>query len=134
VKYVTDTHAFLWHLYLPARLGIEARAAFSAADSGDAIIHIPAVVLAEILMVVQRGRLSGVTLAQLLPHLESISGSRNYSLSALHPGTILGSHALMAIPDIFDRLIVAEAIERATPLISRDGIIKASGLVALVWD
>lgn len=134
VQYVTDTHALLWHLYMPSRLGAAAQAAFHAADQGDAIIHIPAVVLAEILMVIQRGRLAGITLAQLLPHVEAIQGSRNFLLSSLHPATILGSHVLTAIPDIFDRLIVAEAIERQTALLSRDGVIRASGLVPLVWD
>jgi PIN domain nuclease of toxin-antitoxin system len=134
VNYVTDTHALLWHLYMPARLGVAARNAFHAADQGDALIYIPAVVLAEVLMVVQRGRLSGVSLAQLLPHLEAIRGSRNYALAPLQPATIIGSHIFVQIPDIFDRLIVAEAIEREAPLLSRDGVIKASGLVSLVWD
>ena len=132
--FVTDTHALIWHLYSPSRLGAAARDAFSHADDGEAVVHIPAVVLAEVLMVVQRGRLAGVTIEQLMPHLDAIRGSRNFLLSTLNPETVIGSHTLTAIPDIFDRLIVAEAIERRIPLLSRDGVIKASGLVPLVWD
>ena len=134
MEYVTDTHAPLWHLYLPARLGNAARAVFVAADQGAAKIHVPVLVVAEVLMVVQRGRLPGVTLAQLLPHLEAMRESDNYLLSSLAPRTVLDSHRVTAIPDIFDRLIVADAIERGIPLLSRDAIITASGLVPIVWD
>ncbi|WP_437611276.1 hypothetical protein WMF20_05460 [Sorangium sp. So ce834] len=41
---------------------------------------------------------------------------------------------MTAIPDIFDRLIVAEAIHRRTPLISKDAVIRRTALVATVWD
>ena len=133
-RYVTDTHAFLWHIYSPDRLGSAARAAFVATDNGHATIYIPAVVLAEVLMVVQRGRLPGVTMGHLLPHLEAIRRSSNYAMSSLSPDTILGSHTLTAIPDIFDRLIVAEAMERELPLLSRDNVITKSALVTVIWD
>ena len=64
---VTDTHAFLWHLYLPSRLGPAAREAFAETDAGDARIYIPALVAAEALMVVQKNRLPGVEVERRSP-------------------------------------------------------------------
>lgn len=69
MEYVTDAHSLLWHLYRPQRLGRAAQQAFSASEAGQACIHVPAVVVAEALMVVQKGRLPGVDLSRLVPHI-----------------------------------------------------------------
>ena len=134
VEYVTDTHALVWSMYAPSRLGTVALAAFAAADAGAARIHVPAVVVAATIMVVERGRLPGIAMAHLLPRLEAMRTSDNYRLLSLLPEVVLASHTLTAIPDIFDRLIVAEAIHRRTPLISKDAVIRRTALVATVWD
>jgi PIN domain nuclease of toxin-antitoxin system len=54
--------------------------------------------------------------------------------NAIVESTVIGSHTLTAIPDIFDRLIVAEARRLSLPLITRDTAISGSGLVSVVWD
>jgi PIN domain nuclease of toxin-antitoxin system len=134
VNYVTDAHALLWHLYWPPRLGRAAQQVFSDADAGKACIHVPAVVVAEVVMVVQKGRLPGASLDHLLPHLRAMAESHNYPLSSLLPETVIASHVYTSIPDIFDRLIVAEAISRGLPLLTRDPVIVQSGLVSTVWN
>ena len=134
VEYVTDTHALVWSMYDPARLGRAASAAFAAADAGAARIHVPAVVVAEVLMVVERGRLPGVAMAHVLSRLEAMRTSANYPLAPLLPEIVIASHTLTAIPDIFDRLIVADALSRGVPLISKDGVIQRSGLVRTIWS
>ncbi len=131
---VTDTHAFLWHLYLPRRLGAAAREAFAESDAGKARIFIPALVVAECLMVIKKGRLPGVDLGKLLGHLDAATDSDNYVLSDLSAKMVLDSHPFDEIPDIFDRLIVVEARTRKLPLLSRDPVIRASGIVPIVWD
>ncbi|XYI03495.1 type II toxin-antitoxin system VapC family toxin [Sorangium sp. So ce1128] len=133
-EYVTDTHALVWSMYAPSRLGNAAQQAFAATDAGSARIYVPAVVIAETIMVVERGRLPGIALAHLLPRLEAMRTSDNYRLTSLLPEVVLASHTLSAIPDIFDRLIVAEAIHRGTPLISKDTVIRQSALVTTLWD
>ncbi|WP_044965335.1 type II toxin-antitoxin system VapC family toxin [Sorangium cellulosum] len=127
-EHVTDTHALVWSMYAPSRLGS------AATDAGSARIYVPAVVIAETIMVVERGRLPGIALAHLLPRLEAMRTSDNYRLTSLLPEVVLASHTLSAIPDIFDRLIVAEAIHRGTPLISKDSVIRQSALVTTLWD
>jgi Uncharacterized protein conserved in bacteria len=134
MDYVADAHAMLWHLFDPRRLGASARAAFVDADSGGARIFLPAVVIAEMIMVIERGRLPSVTINQLLSMFAAMQSGFNYVLYPLLPEVVITSHMLTAIPDIFDRLIVADAQRLAIPLISHDAIIIASGLVSVVWD
>lgn len=50
------------------------------------------------------------------------------------PEVVLASHQLSTVPDIFDRLIVAEARERRLPLLTRDSIIRESQIVATILD
>jgi predicted nucleic acid-binding protein len=83
VEYIADTHALLWHLYGPQRLGKAARQVFSEADAGQACVYVPAVVVAEGLMVIQKGRLPGAALDQLLSQLEAMAVSENYPLRGL---------------------------------------------------
>jgi PIN domain nuclease of toxin-antitoxin system len=41
---------------------------------------------------------------------------------------------LGALPELFDRLIVAAARKHGVPLLSRDSTIADSGLVETIWD
>ena len=134
MEYVTDAHALLWHLYWSQRLGVAARRIFSEADSGQTCIRVPAVVVAEVLMVVQKGRLPGASLDHLIPELRAMAESDNYPLSPLLPETVIASHEYTLIPDIFDRLIVTEAILSDLPIVTRDPVIRESGLVTTLWD
>ncbi len=132
MDYAADAHAMLWHLFEPRRLGAAARAAFDDTDSGGSRVFLPAVVVAEMIMVIERGRLPG-TIYQLLTVFQGMQSGRNYVLFPLLPEVVLASHSLTAVPDIFDRLIVADVRRMKIPLISRDAIIIASGLVNVVW-
>lgn len=134
MEYVVDAHALLWYLFNQRRLGVAARAALLDGDSGTARIYLPAIVIAEMIMVVQRGRLPGISIPQLLVQLDMIQARTNYVPLALLPETVIASHILTTIPDIFDRLVVAEARRLDLPLITRDTTIGASGLVRVVWD
>ena len=46
--YVADTHALFWYLINSRSLGAGANGAFDEADNGQALIYIPAIVLAEL--------------------------------------------------------------------------------------
>jgi predicted nucleic acid-binding protein len=47
-SHVNDTHALLWHPINSPALGVSARLAFDEADAGQALIYIPAIVIAEL--------------------------------------------------------------------------------------
>src|SRR5215467_10438129 len=100
MEYVTDTHAILWHLFAPQRLGSSAKLAFDEADSGRAKIYIPAIVLSEMIMVIEKKRIVGIILSQLLTVIASMKKSKEYIVMPLFPDTVIASHELTIIPDI----------------------------------
>ncbi len=52
--YVIDTHALIWYLRGSDRLGAAARAAFDDVTSGRAHMVVPAIVLAELVMLAEK--------------------------------------------------------------------------------
>ncbi len=54
--YVADTHSLLWYLYDVPRLGSRAEVASREVSAGRATLLIPAIVLAEIVHIVERRR------------------------------------------------------------------------------
>ena len=134
MEYVADTHAVVWHLFARQRLGRAARALLQDADVGLVKIYLPAVALAEMIMVVERKRLPGANLPQMFAYLEARQNNRSYELLPLLPSHVKANHTLTVIPDIFDRLIVAETLRLGLPLITSDTVITGSGLVTVVWN
>jgi len=134
MEYVADANAIAWHLFARQRLGNAALAALDEAEAGRAKIFIPAVAVAEVIMVVEKHRLQGATMPQLEIELGLMQQSANYELLPLLPDLVISSRTLTAIPDIFDRLIVAESLRFGLPLITSDTVIRSSGLVNVIWD
>lgn len=127
--YVTDMHALIWLMNGSTRLGETAAAVFAAVDQGDAFLLVPAIVLAELVFLVERGRVK-VNLDEALQRLH------------IHPAieivdltwpVILALRSATAVSEMHDRMIVCEAILRNATLITRDVEITASGLVPTVW-
>ena len=54
-------------------------------------------------------------------------------MTSLSPEIAIRTQLLTALPDIHDRLIVAEAFETGASLITCDQAITRSGAVAIVW-
>ena len=135
MEYVVDTHPLVWHFWRPARLGAAAQAAFQAAETGLARLYLPAVVLAELVMVVEKGRVKWmtVTMADLMAQINHMRRSASYEFLPLEPDTVIASRTLIAVPEIFDRLIVAEALRLGLPLITHDTVITNSKVVPVIW-
>lgn len=127
--YVADTHALVWHLSGARPIGAAAHAAFSSAEHGTGTVVIPAIVVAELLMLAEKRR-AVVDVAKVVDALKRRPG---IELSPLSLNTVLRIAGLTALPDIHDRLIVAEALERDATVITLDQAITASGLVPVVW-
>jgi PIN domain nuclease of toxin-antitoxin system len=127
--YVADTHALLWYLGGSPLLGANARIAFDEAVSGASDIHIPAIVLAELIMLAEK-RHGAIDVARIVATLKNAPG---FKLTPLSPEIAIRIQSLISLSDIHDRLIVAEALETSATLITRDQMIVASGLVPTVW-
>lgn len=130
--YVADTHALLWYFFNPGRLGAQAHTALVKVGRGQATLVIPVVVVAEMVMVVEKGRVQA-TLADLQRIIQRLQRNPVCHLPSLSVEAVLNSATLTAIPDIFDRLIVYEARRWNASLLTRDALITQSGLVSVLW-
>jgi len=127
--YVTDTHSMLWHLYDLPRLGQAARAAYTAIEKGESILLIPAIVLAEIVTVVERRR-HDIDIGEVLNRIEEADNYRGLPFD-LQSARCLSR--VTAISEMHDRMIVCEALTHQAPLITKDEEIRKSGVVQTIW-
>jgi len=129
---VADTHTALWYLLKNPRLSSTARNFIDpAAHLGHEII-LSAISLAEIVYLVEKGRLPASAYGELR---EALSDPDFVMAEAALTGEIVESMRLVQrdeIPDMPDRIIAATAMYFSVPVISRDGRIIASS-VKTIW-
>jgi len=128
-SFVADTHALVWHLTAPRRLGKGARRGFGSADKGRSLCHIPAISIIEVWLLYERGRLR-VGPSQFL---ETVAGHPGYAILPLDIEQALEFGSLPGIRDPMDRMIVAAARATDSRLISGDDALDGFG-VERVWD
>jgi PIN domain nuclease of toxin-antitoxin system len=129
LRLVADTHALVWHLTEPRRLGKAARRGFASSDRGRSLCHIPAITVVEIWLLYERGRLR-ISPAQIL---EAIAGHGGYAILALDIEQALEFGSLSGIRDPMDRMIVSAARATGSRLISNDESLDGFGVERL-WD
>ena len=130
--FVTDTHPLIWSSNRRfSMLSKKVLRAFEQANAGEIVIYIPSVVLWEAAMLesnqkikLENGfeRWAGNLIAKsgfITAHLETaiISRSVGYNFNN----------------DLFDKMIVATAVEMDLPLITKDVAISESALVEIYW-
>lgn len=128
--YLLDTHACVYALAAPAKLGKAARRALETVEAGRSIAWIPAAVAAEIALLRERDKI-GVGLLQLRTALEQTPGLKFLALDLLQIETFA---TLMAIKDPFDRLILSACRVTGARLITRDSTLLESKVVPALWD
>ena len=127
--YVTDTHALFWYLINSPQLGAAASSAFDEADNAEALIYIPAIVLAELYFLNEKKQ----RLLDFGAKYQRLEQSQQFVLLPLLPATLLDFDACQAVTEMHDRMIVANARLLNAPLITADREIVASGLVQTIW-
>lgn len=132
-RWVTDTHALLWHLYEDKKLSARAKDIFTRADTGDYQIIIPAIVLVEIIYLAEKGRIAVNAVNHILTLLQS--GAGNYVVADLNlsVATILRTVDRSLVPDMPDRIIAATALHLNLPLLTYDGQISSLPSLSIVW-
>jgi PIN domain nuclease of toxin-antitoxin system len=128
-RYVADTHALLWYLGGSPLLGSSARAAFDGAVQGTNEVIIPAIVLAEAIMLTEKRR-TAIDIDHIVATVQAAPGFR---FTPLMPEMVARIQTLTSLPDIHDRLIVAEALVSSATVITRDHLVITSGIVSTVW-
>lgn len=128
LKYLLDTHAFVWAAVDEDRLG--ARAARAIATTAYDRLAISDVTLQEIGLLIHRGAIQfegrpATILRPLLDYVTVLPITLDIAVSA----------PALSLPhgDQFDRVITATARLLRVPLITKDANISDSGLVEVVW-
>jgi len=129
ITLIADTHALVWHLTDPSRLGRGARRAFASADAGRWLCHVPAIVLVEVWLLHERGRLR-VTPRQVL---ETLAAHPGYAVLALDVEQAIAFGSFAAVRDPMDRLVLAAARATSSRLVTSDEALDGHG-VERVWD
>lgn len=129
---VADTHAALWYLMKNQRLSATARSFMDdAAAAGHEIAQSP-ISLAEIVYLVEKGRLPISAYEDLRTAL--IDPDYVIDEAPFNAGVVeaLRQVSRAEVPDMPDRIIAATGLYLGVPVISRDGRIRASN-VKTVW-
>ena len=128
-RFLVDTHALWWYLHSPDRLSPAASAVFRLAETGNADIVVPAIVVAEFhFLSVKLGRTLAPT--ALLDTLERVAGIRTSELGRAQIERVAD---FPEIPDIHDRLIAAESAAFDMPLVTKDAILSALAQIETIW-
>ncbi len=125
-----DTHALIWYLSRPKRLGRSARRVLREVDAGRAVALIPAIVVIELTLLREAGRQT-IGTAQLEALFAAQPAFRFLGLDVPQALEFL---ALQTIRDPFDRMILAAARTSGAPLLTADATIQQSALVETIWD
>ena len=128
-RFVTDTHALWWYFRSPERLSAAASAVFQLAETGNAIVVVPAIVVAEFYYLsVKLG--SPLEPSALLETLDSVGG---IELSELGRAQLERLDRFPEVPEMHDRLIAAEADVIGASVVTRDEALAASTVISTIW-
>ena len=129
-RYVLDTHACIFMLTAPRKLGAHAKAAIQRVEAGRDEAWAPAAIVAEILILRGLGR-TRIGLAEVKKAMEAAPSFRflPLDLAQLDEFAALGS-----IRDPFDRLLVSAARSLRASVVTRDAELANAGLVETIWS
>jgi len=123
-RFVTDTQALLKFMMGKKVIDDESYQAFLAAERGEAVVIIPAIVLMEVMYLFEKHRID-ISLLQV----EDLLESRNYQFEPLSLEVLEAASVIEDIPELHDRLIAATARYLDLPLITNDPVIRGSRFV-----
>jgi PIN domain nuclease of toxin-antitoxin system len=130
--YVTDTHPLLWFAgAAKGKLSAQARRIFQRCETGEDVIYVPAAVVWETALIMERGNV------QLRPSFLAWWNARfacpTLIYAPLDLSHIHEAYGLHALEGQLDRLIVGTTRVMALPLLTRDTVITSSSLVETRW-
>jgi PIN domain nuclease of toxin-antitoxin system len=129
---IADTHAAIWYLFSDPRLGSAASDFIEGAvDSGDHI-GVSAISLAEMVYLIEKGRIPGAALSDLLAAIADPTSVFQHVPVDENVAMKMVEISRDEIPDLPDRIIAATAHLRTIPVLSRDGRIRSSA-IQTIW-
>ena len=127
-QYVTDTHSLVWYFTENPRLSKKALKIFEKTVKEGTII-IPTVVLAEIMYIAKKGRIT-MSFAETVKKIEN---SENFEITPLDLDILKKADEIDYDLEMHDRLIAATALFFDAPILTKDQTIKESNLCKVIW-
>ena len=128
MRYLLDTHSFLWHFAAPSKLGANARQVLAAAGS-DLWLSVASVW--ELAIKHALGKLSLTA-----PPVDFVEARLPVMGCKVLPIELRHIRALSSLPplhrDPFDRMLVAQAVADGFSIVSADGNVAAYG-APVIW-
>ncbi|HKY23096.1 MAG TPA: type II toxin-antitoxin system VapC family toxin [Vicinamibacterales bacterium] len=128
---VTDTHPLIFHAAGGGRLGPRAAAFFERCERREAVLYVPAAVMWECSLLARVARIN--LRRSVRTFFDDLFSNPAYQPLDLTPEQIFRADELRFTRDPFDGLIVAAAQAAGLPLVTRDGPIRESGAVRVMW-
>jgi PIN domain nuclease of toxin-antitoxin system len=128
---VTDTHPLLFHAAGGGRLGRKAAEHFAACERREALLYVPAVVIWECALLTRAGRIS--LRRSVRSFFDDLFSNPAYQPYDLTVEQVLLGEEMRVNRDPFDALVCAAARDLELPLVTRDGDIRSSGLLRVIW-
>ena len=127
-EFVTDTVGLVLRLE-KRKMGAGAKSVFDSAESGSAIIYVPSLVLAEMLYLSEKGRITA-TLRDAADYMSRHSHCKDYPLDL---AVVQAAAQISDVRELHDRLIAGVARLLSLQLITNDLSIQASSFVRTLW-
>jgi len=129
MNFVTDTHALLWWFTESKKISSKAMEIFERCESGENVIFIPSIVLAEALSIFEKKRIP-FDFRRLLKRIEE---SENFAIIPLDYPILQKMIDLKDVPELHDKIIVSTAKYLNVPLITKDRSIQNLPFVRAIW-
>ena len=132
ISAIADTHTALWYLFDDPRLSPAAANFISEAAIARHKIAISSITLAEVVYLIEKGRLPPSAYEELT---QALADPEHVFTEAVFTSAIVQAMRRVSraeVPDMPDRLVAATAVYFDVPVISRDRRIRAAGLKT-VW-
>ena len=128
MDHVIDTHSIVWYFTDDTRLSRRALDVFEKTIR-EGVIIIPTVVLAEIMYIAGKGKIT-LTFDETLQKIDSYE---NFIVAALDVKILKVAEKIKVNLEMHDKLIAATALYDNASLITRDPLIIKSGACTTIW-
>ncbi len=132
IRIVADTHAILWYLYGDPRLSATVAELLDAVDHAGDQVAIASVTLAEIVYLVEKGRIHPQAFDRILAALEQDKPTLIEIPFDRKIARAMQQIDRSQVPDLPDRMVAATALSLGLPVASRDRKINSS-IVETIW-
>ncbi|MBI2835237.1 MAG: type II toxin-antitoxin system VapC family toxin [Acidobacteria bacterium] len=128
---VTDTHPLLFHAAGGGRLGPRAAAHFDACERREALLYVPVAVIWECSLLARAVRIN--LHRPVRAFFDDLFSNPAYQPLDMTPEHVFAADQVRINRDPFDGLICAAALSLGLPLVTRDGNIRESGKIRVIW-